>query len=229
MKKGLCSKYSAVRSMIDLRSDANTLPTSEMRAAMLQAEVGDDQYGEDPSINALEARVASLLGKERALFVPSGTMANQVALRVLTQPGDEVISGGESHVLWHETGAAAANAGVQITSLGTTGVFTAAAFRAAVKPRGHIVFPPTGLVVIENTHNRGGGLVFRMRKRSRSVSLPTSLRSPRCSMGRACSTRPRQAGWQSRSWLGRFAWPGLRFLKAWAVRPAASSPAPNTI
>jgi threonine aldolase len=146
--------------VIDLRSDANTLPTPAMRAAMMRAPVGDDQYGEDPSINALEARVAGLLGKEAALFVASGTMANQVALHVLAQRGDEVVAGGEAHVLWHETGAAAALAGVQIVPIGTTGLFDAPAFRAAVKPRGHFVFPPTGLVVIENTHNRGGGLVF---------------------------------------------------------------------
>lgn len=148
------------RDVIDLRSDANTLPTAAMRDAMMRASIGDDQYGEDPSVNALEARVAALLGKESAVFVASGTMANQVALRVLTRPGDEVVVGGEAHVLWHETGAAAANAGVQIKPVGTTGLFTADQFRAATHPRGHMVFPPTGLVVIENTHNRGGGLVF---------------------------------------------------------------------
>ncbi|MFO1055447.1 MAG: GntG family PLP-dependent aldolase [Dongiaceae bacterium] len=146
--------------MIDLRSDTVTRPTPAMRQAMADAPVGDDQYGEDPSINALEARVAALLGKEAALFVPSGTMANQIALQVLTRPGDEVIVGGEAHVLWHESGGAAANAGVQILALGSSGLFDAAALRAAFKPRGHIVFPPTGLVVVENTHNRGGGVVF---------------------------------------------------------------------
>ena len=146
--------------VIDLRSDANSLPTAAMREAMMRAPVGDDQYGEDPSINDLEARVAGLLGKEAALFVASGTMANQVALQVLAQRGDEVLAGGEAHVLWHETGAAAALAGVQIVPIGATGLFNATAFRAAVKPRGHFVFPPTGLVVVENTHNRGGGLIF---------------------------------------------------------------------
>lgn len=146
--------------LIDLRSDGSTTPTPGMREAMMRAVVGDDQYGEDPTVRALEDRVAGLLGKEAALFVASGTMANQVALRVLTRPGDEVVVGGEAHILWHETGAAAALAGVQIRSIGTTGLFDADAFRDAVKPRGHLVFPPTGLVVIENTHNRGGGLVF---------------------------------------------------------------------
>ena len=131
-----------------------------MSEAMAHAPVGDDQYREDPTINALEGLMAALLGKEHAMFVPSGTMANQIALRVLTRLGDEVIVGGEAHVLWHETGAAAANAGVQISPIGTSGLFTADDFAAAVKPRGHAIFPPTGLVVIENTHNRGGGVVF---------------------------------------------------------------------
>ncbi len=145
---------------IDLRSDGSTTPTPGMRDAMMRAIVGDDQYGEDPSVRALEECVAALLGKEAALFVASGTMANQVALRVLTRPGDEVVVGGEAHILWHETGAASALAGVQIRSIGMTGLFDANAFRDSLKPRGHMVFPPTGLVMIENTHNRGGGLVF---------------------------------------------------------------------
>ena len=100
---------------IDLRSDTVTLPSPEMRQAMAAAPVGDDQYGEDPSVNRLQERIAELLGKEAALFVASGTMANQIALRVLTRPGDEVIVGGEAHILWHETGAAAV-AGVQLTA-----------------------------------------------------------------------------------------------------------------
>jgi len=92
--------------------------------------------------------------------VPSGTMANQIGLKVLTRPGDEVIVGQEAHIVWHESGAAAANSGVQFTVVGQGGLFTAAECRAAIKPRGHIVFPPTTLVAIENTHNRGGGVVF---------------------------------------------------------------------
>jgi threonine aldolase len=131
-----------------------------MRAAMASAPVGDDQYGEDPTVNELQARVAELLGKEAALWVPTGTMANQVALRALTRPGDDVVVSRESHAVWHETGASAANAGVQFTEIGTGGLFTADDFLAVVKPRGHILYPPTTLVEIENTHNRGGGLVF---------------------------------------------------------------------
>lgn len=150
----------SARAPIDLRSDTVTRPTAAMRAAMASAAVGDDQYGEDPTVNELQARVADLLGKEAALWVPTGTMANQVALRALTRPGDDVVVSRESHTVWHETGAAAANAGVQFTEVGTAGLFTAADFLAVVKPRGHLLYPPTTLVEIENTHNRGGGLIF---------------------------------------------------------------------
>ncbi len=131
-----------------------------MRAAIAAAPVGDDQFGEDPTVNLLQERVASLLGKEAALWLPTGTMANQVALRLLTQPGDDVIVSRESHAVWHETGAAAANAGIQFTEIGSRGVFTTAEFLAARKPRGHIIYPPTTLVEIENTHNRAGGVIF---------------------------------------------------------------------
>lgn len=145
---------------IDLRSDTVTRPSEAMRAAMASAEVGDDQFGEDPTVNRLQERVAEMLGKEAALWLPTGTMANQVALRTLTAPGDDVIVSRECHTVLHETGASAANAGVQFTEIGSGGVFTAAEFAAAVKPRDHIVYPPTTLVAIENTHNRAGGVVF---------------------------------------------------------------------
>jgi threonine aldolase len=151
---------SAADVTIDLRSDTVTRPTAAMRSAIAAAPVGDDQYGEDPTVNQLQERVAKLLGKEAALFLPSGTMANQVALRVLTRPGDDVIVSRESHAVWNETGAAAANAGVQFTEIGARGVFTADEFGAACKPRGHVVYPPTTLVEIENTHNRAGGVIF---------------------------------------------------------------------
>jgi threonine aldolase len=145
---------------IDLRSDTVTRPTAAMRAAIAAAPVGDDQYGEDTLTSELQARCAALLGKEAAVWLPSGTMANQVALRVLTRPGDEVITGREAHAGWHETGGAAANAGVQIVEVGQGGLYTAADFEAAIKPRGLPVFPPTTLVQVENTHNRGGGRVW---------------------------------------------------------------------
>ncbi|MGC4084677.1 MAG: GntG family PLP-dependent aldolase [Vicinamibacterales bacterium] len=145
---------------IDLRSDTVTRPTAAMRAAMAAAPVGDDQFGEDPTTNALQARVASLLGKEAALWLPSGTMANQVALQVLTNRGDDVVVGRTSHAVWSEAGASAANAGVQFTEIGTGGTFTADEFIAAIKPRDHMILPGTALVEIENTHNRGGGLIW---------------------------------------------------------------------
>jgi threonine aldolase len=145
---------------IDLRSDTVTRPTAAMRAAMAAAPVGDDQYGEDPTVNALQERVASMLGKEAAIFLPSGTMANQVALRTLTRPGDDVLVSRESHAVWHEMGGSAANAGVQFTEVGARGVFDVEALVAAIKPRGHPIYPPTTLVEIENTHNRSGGIVL---------------------------------------------------------------------
>jgi threonine aldolase len=148
--------------MIDLRSDTVTRPTEAMRAVMAQAPVGDMQYGDDPSLNALEARVAEHLGKEAALWLPSGTMANQVALRVLTRPGDDVLVGTEAHSVWHEAGGSAANAGVQFTEIGFKGLFTAEDVRRNVKPRDSVVLPIPGttLIQIENTHNRHGGLVW---------------------------------------------------------------------
>ena len=145
---------------IDLRSDTVTRPSPGMRQAMAEAPVGDDQYGEDPSVNRLQQRIAGLLGKEAALFVPSGTMANQIALKVLTRPGEEVLVAENAHMMLLEAGAGAANSGVQFTAIGPAGRFTRDEFAAAVKPRGHIVFPPTGLVAIENTHNLGGGVIF---------------------------------------------------------------------
>ena len=145
---------------IDLRSDTVTRPTPAMREAMARAEVGDDQYGEDPTTNRLQAELAALLGKEAALWLPSGTMSNQVAVMALARPGDEVITAREAHAGWHEVGAAAANAGVQIVEVGTGGVFNAAQFEAAIKPAGLPVFPQTTVVEIENTHNRAGGVVF---------------------------------------------------------------------
>ena len=145
--------------LIDLRSDTVTRPTDAMRAAMAAAAVGDDQYGEDPSTNRLQARMAEMLGKEAALWLPTGTMANQVALRTLTRPGDEVVASRESHAAWHEVGGAAANAGVQIHEIGQGGLFTADELRAATKPRNFAIFPTTTLVEIENTHNRAGGVV----------------------------------------------------------------------
>jgi len=159
---------------IGLRSDTVTRPTPAMHAAMAAAPVGDDQYGEDPLTNELQARTAALLGKEQGLWLPSGTMANQVALRVLTRPGDEVVVSREAHAGWHETGGSAANAGVQLVEIGARGVFDVAAFEAAIKPRGLPVYPPTTLVEIENTHNRSGGIVFPQEEVVRVCALARS-------------------------------------------------------
>jgi len=148
---------------IDLRSDTVTRPTAPMREAMRNAEVGDDQFGEDPATNRLQRRVADMLGHEAALWFPTGTMANQVAIRVLTRPGDEVLVTQQAHALWHETGAAAANSGVQLTEIGDShGRFTVDEFLAARKPRGHMLYPPTTVVSVENTHNRAGGVVIEV-------------------------------------------------------------------
>ncbi len=145
---------------IDLRSDTVTLPSAAMRAAMAAAPVGNDEYGEDPTMNRLQVRTADLLGKEAAFWLPSGIMANQVALRTLTHPGDDVIVSRESHAVWHEAGGSAANAGVQFTEIGARGVFTVDEYLAAMRPGGHPMYPPTTLLEIENTHNRMGGVVF---------------------------------------------------------------------
>jgi threonine aldolase len=143
----------------DLRSDTVTRPSAAMREAMARAEVGDDVYGEDPTVQRLEARVAELLGKEAALFVPSGTMGNQIALLCHTRRGDEVVIGEGSHCAFYESGAAAAWSGVQFAIAGRGGLFTEEDLEGAIKPREYH-FPRTSLVVIENTHNRAGGRVF---------------------------------------------------------------------
>ncbi len=160
---------------VDLRSDTVTKPTAAMRAAMAAAEVGDDQYGEDPTVNRLQQQVAELLGKEAALWLPTGTMANQAALRLLTRPGDDVIVSREAHAVWHEAGASGRNAGVQFTELGERGTFTAEAFRAACKPQNHFLYPGTTLVEIENTHNRAGGVVFPQQELGRICAAAREL------------------------------------------------------
>lgn len=147
--------------VVDLRSDTVTKPTAAMRLAMSAAEVGDDVYEEDPTVNALQARVAALLGKEAALFMPSGTMANQVALRSLTAPGDEVMIGQNAHVWLYESGALAALAGVQTCPLPGGGLFGASDVRAAHKPDTFYLSPTTALAV-ENTHNAAGGAAWSL-------------------------------------------------------------------
>jgi threonine aldolase len=153
---------------IDLRSDTVTRPTKAMREVMARAEVGDDVYGEDPSVNLLQERVARLLGKEAALFVPSGTMANQLAIRAQTQHGDVVLAGEHAHVLLYESGAAAALSGVQIQTLGVGGFFDGDDVRGALHPHDHH-YAPVRLVALENTHTVSGGRVFAL-ERIRAVA-----------------------------------------------------------
>ena len=148
--------------MIDLRSDTVTQPTPKMRAAMLEAPVGDDVLGDDPTVQALEAEVAALLGKAAAVYMPSGTMTNQVALRVHTQPGDEVFLEAEAHIYYYEGGGPAALSGVSCHLLpGEAGVFTAEQLTQAIRPQDPH-FPSPRLVCVENTHNRSGGRVVSL-------------------------------------------------------------------
>jgi len=145
---------------IDLRSDTVTQPSAAMREAMARAEVGDDVLGDDPTVRALEERTAELLGKEAAVFMPSGTMANQVAVRTHTEPGDEVFLHRDAHIYYYEAGASATLSGVMCCLLeGERGVFTAAALTAAVRPP-DVHFPNPRLVCVENTVNRGAGKVW---------------------------------------------------------------------
>jgi threonine aldolase len=146
--------------LIDLRSDTVTKPTPAMREAMAKAEVGDDVFGEDPTVNALQERVAKLLGKEASIFVPSGTMANQLAIRALTHHGDEAIIEEGSHPYNFEGGAAAAISGVQFRCLhGERGILRSEQIEEAIRPDDHH-YPPTRLICLENTHNRGGGTIY---------------------------------------------------------------------
>ncbi len=145
--------------MIDLRSDTVTLPTEEMRKAMFEAELGDDVYGEDPTVNRLQEMAAEMMGKDAALFVPSGTMGNQVAVLTHTDPGSEVILEADSHIYYYESAAASVFAGVQPRPLaGTRGVLSAELVEWAIR-QDDIHLPPTSLICLENTHNRAGGTV----------------------------------------------------------------------
>jgi threonine aldolase len=145
--------------MIDLRSDTVTQPTAAMRAAMFDAPVGDDVYSEDPTINTLEAKVAAYLGQEAAIFVPSGTMANQIAVRLHCRPGEELICEETSHVLLWEGGGPAALSGTTVRPLrGVNGQISLAQLTALHRPD-DIHSTPSRLVWLENTHNRGGGSV----------------------------------------------------------------------
>jgi threonine aldolase len=150
--------------LIDLRSDTLTRPTPGMRAAMQAAEVGDDVFREDPTVNRLEERVAAILGKEAALFVPSGTMSNQIGIKAHTQPGDEMLCDVNCHIYNFEAGGPAVLSGVTCRTLeGEHGILDVAQLEGKVRPENdHLV--RTRLVCLENTHNRGGGRVYPLEK-----------------------------------------------------------------
>jgi len=146
--------------IIDLRSDTVTKPSPEMRKAMYEAEVGDDVYKEDPTVNELEEYVADLFGKESALFVTSGVMGNQICLNVLTQPRDEVICERSAHIFQYESGTPAANSGIQLNLIeGDKGVFTPEQVEPLIRPESAYYMPRTRVVEIENTHNVAGGTI----------------------------------------------------------------------
>lgn len=145
---------------VDLRSDTLTRPTAGMRAAMAAAEVGDDVYGEDPTVNALEEKVAGLFGQEAALFVPSGTMGNQICLRLVVPPAEELLCDADAHIVTYEGGGAAQHGGIQTRTLvSARGLLDVAAVQAQLRAPGFGTVP-TRAVAVEQTHNRGGGAVY---------------------------------------------------------------------
>lgn len=146
--------------IVDLRSDTVTRPSPAMRQAIAAAEVGDDVLGDDPTVNRLQDRCAALLGKEAAVYVPSGSMANQVSIRAVCEPGDEIICDVTTHSFNYETAGPAALAGVSMRTIhGQRGLFSGADVTAHLRPRGEH-FPNSRMVIVENTNNRGGGSVW---------------------------------------------------------------------
>jgi threonine aldolase len=149
--------------VIDLRSDTITQPTPGMRRAIAEAVVGDEQKREDPTVIALEQRTAELLGQEEAVYVPTATMANQIALRTLSEPGDEVVAEAMAHVFRYELGGPAVHSGLAMKALQTEhGIFTADQVRDAITPPGDLHAAPTRILCVENTHNGGGGRVWSL-------------------------------------------------------------------
>ena len=145
---------------IDLRSDTVTRPSPEMRKAMFEAEVGDDVFQEDPTVNALQEFAAELLGKEAALFVSSGVMGNQICLNVATDPGDEVLCEKDCHIFKYESGSPAKLSGIQLFPIdGKAGVITPAQVEPFIRPVSAYYMPRTKVIEVENTHNRAGGTI----------------------------------------------------------------------
>ncbi|MBH0196402.1 MAG: aminotransferase class I/II-fold pyridoxal phosphate-dependent enzyme, partial [Nitrospira sp.] len=176
--------------------DTVTVPTDGMRKAMARAEVGDDVYGEDPTVNRLQEMAAALLSKRFALFVPSGTMANQLAIRAHTQPGQEVIVESKSHIVRYEQGAAGALAGVQLHWVpGERGLMSAEQVEAAIRPTDpHSI--STALICLENTHNAGGGTIYplatieKIRALAAKHNIPMHLDGARLMNAVAATTLP---------------------------------------
>ena len=167
-------------SVIDLRSDTVTRPTDAMRRAMAEAEVGDDVFKEDPSVNRLQERAAEMLGKEAGLLMASGTMSNLVAILAHCRRGDEIVMGDQAHIFWNESGGASGLAGVQIRLVpnGPQGEIDPRDLAEAIRPRGNIHTPPTTLVCLENTHNRcsGGALTPQDTRRVADVAHAAGVR-----------------------------------------------------
>jgi threonine aldolase len=161
-------------SVLDLRSDTATRPTAEMRAAMADAEVGDEQLREDPTVNELQRRVAELLGQEAALFLPTATMANQIAFRVLTRPGGELIAEERTHALVYEAGGPAVHSGLVMRGLpGFRGRLSAEQLRAVVAQADDL--QPASIVVLENTHRSAGGCVWPLEELAQAASTAHDL------------------------------------------------------
>ncbi len=182
--------------MIDLRSDTVTKPTDAMRKAMARADVGDDVYGEDPTVNRLQEMAATMFGKKVALFVPSGTMGNQLAIRLHTQPGQEVIVESTAHIVRYEQGAAGALAGVQLHWItGNRGLISPEQVEEAIRPKEPNTIQ-TALICLENTHNSGGGTIYplatieRIRAVAVSHGIPMHLDGARVFNAIAATTLP---------------------------------------
>ncbi|HSP88254.1 MAG TPA: GntG family PLP-dependent aldolase [Ignavibacteriaceae bacterium] len=154
-----------MKNFIDLRSDTVTKPSEAMRKAMYEAEVGDDVFKEDPTVNKLEEYVADLFGKEAALFVSSGVMGNQICLNVHTNPGDEVICEKDAHIFNYESGSPAALSGIQLHPVeGNRGVITANQVEPLIRPSSAYYMPRTKVIALENTHNRASGAIYPLEK-----------------------------------------------------------------
>lgn len=183
--------------MIDLRSDTVTKPTEEMRKAAYEAEVGDDVYGEDPTINKLEETAAEILGKEAALFVTSGTQGNQIAVLTHCRPSNEILLEAESHIFYYESGAVSALAGVQTRTIkGNRGAMSPQDVENAIRRGDDLHYPETGLICLENTHNRAGGAILPIDNMkeiyavAKSNNIPVHLDGARLFNAVAGSQRP---------------------------------------